>query len=109
MKLQDIQEASYRDQSEWVEWVRAQFDKIGPDPEEGKKCLGHERKVPVEELENIIKDLTRAFGKPETEDRYKDQHFQWVWELGGTDGYRIVAFPWDLGEIYAGICVGKNY
>lgn len=109
MRLAQLHEARYRDQSEWVEWVRTQFDKVGPDPIEDKICLGNEREVLVKELHTVIKELTRTFGKPIIEDTYKDQHHQWVWRLGEPNGYRITVFPWGIGEIFTGICVGRDY
>ena len=105
MKLAQLHEARYHDRSEWVEWVRSSLDKVGPDPEEGKICIGNERKIPVLELSNVIKDLTRAFGEPNQESPYKDLDYQWCWHIGD---YRIVAFSWGSGSTYTGLCVGKK-
>jgi hypothetical protein len=110
MRLSQLQEASYHGQSEWVDWVRQQFNKVGSDAPGQRKhddeiCLGHEREVSVQKLEEVIRDLTRAFGKPDKTDPYNDKLYQWGWDVGE---YTITAFAWGIGRKYTGICVGKK-
>ena len=80
MRLQDIQEARYHRNIDYVRWVRNLADE-GIVEEQFQD-------IPIEQFDEVLDQFTQAFGKPEDHSTKAWPHYLFQ-DVQGTTGYKV--------------------